>query len=490
MSFFKASYYNRVVDYRNAALLFNGASGALLQLTAPMAARLGPFLGPERPKTAGEGLAAWQPPRFRADELPEEIRPVFQDFVAGGFFVPADQDEQQALRARLEGGRHGTSLYARITTTMSCNYACYYCFEDKSATHLTKPGCDAIFDWMCGQLDAQGYNAIFADWFGGEPMLNPRAITYLSERLIGEAERRGLHYQAAITCNGSLWPEDARGFVRSNRIAKVQLTLDGPPEHHRRRRRDRRPGAEDSFDAITQLVDAIREETAVVLRINVDPAMGEEILDLIPFFEERGWFDAGSRVSPYLALIGPMTTHCGNLDNGRFREFRGRFAALNQAFRRRLARPARPGVTPRLPPFPKPLTTPCSAVTGNNVIFGPDGRMYRCVLDVGHKAMAHDGLGLPEAAAPEAGCCGSHARRPQQEATDAKPHPYLAYDPVRNARCGQCQYLPVCLGGCPKDQFEQNSFYIEERGAYWEASLDELLCLHADRTSEPDHAAA
>ncbi|HTI03457.1 MAG TPA: radical SAM protein [Acidisoma sp.] len=484
MSSFKASYYNRVVDHRDAALLFNGASGALVQLEAPTAALLAPFLGPERPKTAGEGLADWHPTPFAESDLPVEIRPLLRDFLEGGFFVSAGLDEQQALRQRLRGGSHGTSLYARITTTMSCNYACYYCFEDKSATHLTRPGCDAIFDWMRDQLDGHGYHAIFTDWFGGEPMLNQTAINYLSERLIAEAEARSLHYESAITCNGSLWPEDARGFVHRNRIAKVQLTLDGPPEHHRKRRRDRRDGAEDSFDAILRVVDEIHTDTKVVLRINVDPGMGDEVLDLIPFFQERGWLSGRSRVSPYLALIGPMTTHCGNLDNGRFRDFRIRFGALNQEFRHRLARPARASVTPRLPPFPQPLSTPCSAVTGSSVIFGPDGRMYRCVLDVGHAAMAHDAL-LPVAEGAQAGCCGTRARRPQDKETEAKPHPYLDYDPVGNARCGQCQYLPVCLGGCPKDQFEKNSFYIEERGAYWESNLDELLRMHADRTGEP-----
>lgn len=484
MSSFKASYYNRVVDHRSTVILFNGASGALVQLEAQTAALLQPFLGPGRPKTAGEGLADWHPVPFSVSDLPEEIRPLLRDFIEGGFFVSAALDEQQALRQRLRGGRHGTSLYARITTTMSCNYACYYCFEDKSATHLTRPGCDAILDWMRCQIDAHGYHAIFSDWFGGEPMLNPIAIDYLSERLIAEAEARGLHYESAITCNGSLWPEDARGFVCRNRIAKVQLTLDGTPAHHRRRRRDRREGAEDSFDAIERVVDAICRDTKVVLRINVDPGMGDEVLDLIPFFEERGWLAEESRVSPYLALIGPMTAHCGQLDNGKFRDFRARFGALNQEFRSRLARPVLASVTPRLPPFPQPLSTPCSAVTGSSVIFGPDGRMYRCVLDVGHAAMAHDSL-LPVESAPAAGCCGSRARKPPQE---IKPHPYLDYDPVGNTRCSQCQYLPVCLGGCPKDQFEKNAFYIEERGAYWESNLDDLLRMHADRDARADLA--
>lgn len=199
-------------------------------------------------------------------------------------------------------------------------------------------------------------------------------------------------------------------------------------------------------------------------------------------FRERGWLSETSRVVPYLALIGPMNSYCGNLDTAKFRAFRTRFGDINREFCRLLAKPDQAAVKPLLPPFPRPLSAPCSAVSGSSVIFGPDGRMYRCVLDVGHTSMAHDSL-MPIGHSGQTGHCGSGscARPPQQP---AKPHPYLDYDPVRNARCSQCQYLPVCLGGCPKDQLEKNDFYIEERGAYWESNLDDLLRMHAERMDD------
>src|ERR1700758_3580130 len=100
MPFFKASYYNRVVDHRSQALLFNGAIGAFVQVDAEAAALLSPFLGPKRPKTAGCGLDQWHPRRFSENELPPSIRSCFGALVDGGFFVPEAFDEQAALRQR------------------------------------------------------------------------------------------------------------------------------------------------------------------------------------------------------------------------------------------------------------------------------------------------------------------------------------------------------------------------------------------------------
>lgn len=65
-------------------------------------------------------------------------------------------------------------------------------------------------------------------------------------------------------------------------------------------------------------------------------------------------------------------------------------------------------------------------------------------------------------------------------AVGAEAHPYHRYDPFTHERCSQCQYLPVCMGGCPKTWFEGNDFYLERRSAYWETHLDGLIRTYAE----------
>jgi hypothetical protein len=67
----------------------------------------------------------------------------------------------------------------------------------------------------------------------------------------------------------------------------------------------------------------------------------------------------------------------------------------------------------------------------------------------------------------------------------AKAHPYHTYDAFSHQRCSQCQYLPVCMGGCPKTWFEGNEFYLARRSAYWEENFEGLIRLYAETAAAP-----
>ena len=56
----------------------------------------------------------------------------------------------------------------------------------------------------------------------------------------------------------------------------------------------------------------------------------------------------------------------------------------------------------------------------------------------------------------------------------------MHYDPCSHPSCSVCQYLPICMGGCPKTQFEHNKYYTDEFKRYWDANLDTILRNYAD----------
>jgi uncharacterized protein len=481
---YKPSYYNRAVADGPWTLLYNGVTSGLLRLPEDLSAGLAPFLGPRRGAEAGRGLAEWQPATFEPTELPPDLQEVFPELVRGRYFVPADEDELAFLRQRTEFTRRNDPFLVTITTTMDCNFDCYYCYEDKSPVYLSRERCDQILDYIRNAVEAKGFRKVYTDWYGGEPMLNRDAVEYFSERAIAYCEEAGVGYSSAMITNGSNWPEDAKGFAQRNRLNHVQITLDGPERHHNARR-GFKPGHErdqSSFDAVCGTIDRLLGGTRIYLRINVDPGVGASALDLIDLFLERGWLGPGQRLYPYLAPIGPMTEHCGFIGTSeKFQSFQDDFEQIKAEFQRRVAQHLDPKGIEHLQIYPTTRRMNCAAVGDNSVIFGPDGLMYKCGLDVGVVERAYDALAPLEPVAPPKPAGRTSALVVLQEAPEvgSKAHPYHAYDPYTHERCSQCQYLPVCMGGCPKTWFEGNEFYLARRSAYWEQNFDGMIRSYA-----------
>jgi radical SAM protein with 4Fe4S-binding SPASM domain len=49
------------------------------------------------------------------------------------------------------------------------------------------------------------------------------------------------------------------------------------------------------------------------------------------------------------------------------------------------------------------------------------------------------------------------------------------YDPFAHPTCRECQYLPICMGGCPKAQIERNTSQIRAHSEFWEANFDRIV---------------
>jgi len=477
---YKPSYYNLLVKHRGWILLFNGVSSGLMRLSQEQANDLRPFLGEPRSRQAGTGLSGWKCAMFRQADLPAWVRQRFADFQQGQLFVPAERDEQQFLKDRYEQFRHNTPLVVTITTTMDCNLCCYYCYENKTGQYLTRAGCDAILAWIDDQNRDGQHADLIVDWYGGEPMLNQDVIDYFSSRAIQYCSEKGVRYESWMISNGTVWPEDAKAFVARNRIAWVQFTLDGPREHHNRRRRYVDRGARDgSYDTILQTIERLIGSLLIYVRVNVDPWIGRSALALIDVFDERGWLDERARFFPYLACIGPVTERCDFLRTApKVARFQQEFDRLNHEFQLRLGRRMGPRAMRHLQYYPASKQLNCAAVGDHGAVFGPDGRMYKCCLDVGDETRAHGELSaagqeLPAARPLSLPITGSPT-------SDRAPDRWRTFDPFSDIRCRQCQYLPICLGGCPRVRMDGNEYYLAQQSQYWENNFARIIRTYFD----------
>lgn len=477
---YKPSYYTREVPHGDWTLLFNGVSSGLLRLPKAVSELLAPFLGPRRSNKAGVGLADWRPRAFAVEELPPSLQGAFPDMLRARFFVPAEEDEIAHLRKRTQFFKQHGPFLVTITTTMDCNFDCYYCYEDKSPTYLSNQTCDRILEWIRGEVEAKGHETLYVDWYGGEPMLNQEAIEYFTQRALSYCDEVGIRYKASMVTNGSCWPEAAREFVERNKLWHIQISIDGPPRHHDVRRAFK-PGHEQdrtSFEAVAATIDKILGAARIYLRINVDLGIGRSALEMVELFRERGWLRPEAHVYPYLASIGPMTDHCGFLgENKKVRDFQVEFDQIKQEFQRQVAMLIEPKKIEHLQYYPNTRGINCAAVAPNSVMFGPDAKMYRCSLDVGFPERSHGTLG-ERPVEPAAGV----PLKVLHDGARAEPtaHPYDDYDPYSHPRCSQCQYLPICMGGCPKTHFENNEFYIQRQSQHWENNFEAMIRSYAD----------
>lgn len=469
MQQYRPSYYNLAVKTGDTTLIFNGVTSALLALNADTAAAFAPFLGQPRQRTAGIGYSDWRPISFTSDDLPPPLAGQFPALVDAGIFVPCTADERLELQASYVRNRTRAPLFVTVTTTLDCNMRCYYCYQkDGNLEHMSIETCDEIVEWTMRQMERSDHRKLYVDWYGGEPMLNQPVIERYSAAMIAHCDRLGVEYKASMICNGTAWPDDAPGFVERNRLHSIQFSLDGPERHHNKRRGliDPKggPGRTASFAQVMDVIDSLIGSTKIYLRTNVDPYTGRDALEVIELCAQRGWLEPDTRFYPYLAVINAMTEHCGFVGKStKFQAFETEFDDIQRDFYAALRRYRDERSLEVVQYFPTRVTINCAAVSDNALVFGPDGLAYKCGLDVGDNHRAHAAI-------------GHNGALDGAIAADALPvDRWQKYDPFAHPRCSECQYLPVCMGGCPKAQIDLDSAQIRMQSAFWENNFERII---------------
>lgn len=123
------------------------------------------------------------------EELDED-HPIIASFERQGLICAFDERAALDSMGRIYSAEpHGIGLV--ICPTMSCNFRCPYCFEDRVSGTMSQQVQDDIVALAGRLFDMSGARAIQVNWFGGEPLLAPDIIESLSGRLIALAKERG-----------------------------------------------------------------------------------------------------------------------------------------------------------------------------------------------------------------------------------------------------------------------------------------------------------
>ena len=230
----KYSRYNHSVKIpgEDAVALVNFRSGAIMRLT--------PF----------------QQMIFeRAEEFSQETN-FIKKLREAGFLVAYDELRHMRTEAFFESGR-GQELGLTLCPTLSCNFACPYCFEKARSGRMSREIEAAILKFAKENMEQFGLKKLNVTWFGGEPLLCPDIIERLSVNLKALCEELSADYHASIITNGWFLTEENLRLLERSDVTFIQVTLDGPtPETNDHSRKEKGGGS--SFARIMENLKKIR----------------------------------------------------------------------------------------------------------------------------------------------------------------------------------------------------------------------------------------
>lgn len=360
-------------------------------------------------------------------------RELKQKFLSEGFCVPVTFDERESYRLwRMESRKHRDHLSLNITTTLKCNARCPYCYEHGvKHVNFDETKIDALIEFIKQHKKNQ---PVKLNWFGGEPLLNPKIIDTVTKRLV----ESGIEFSSFAITNGSLITRRliARQFKRWN-LRGVQITLDGTAEQYAKRK-GYVDGQRAVFKKILNRIAWLAEaDIHVDLRLNIDRENMNDILNLIYVLQAR--FDGNKNVVYYPAFVTGVKDKLS--DDEKISFVREMFRAL--------ANPNKMSINNRLYSLPRNL--PCMRNDPQSFSVDVYGRVYNCEHLVGHKDKALGTL-----------------KRLSDKVNSARLD-----EPLRD-ECASCVFLPKCMSGCASNLRTGDAACMIER--YMIQAYMEFMC--------------
>lgn len=402
------SRYNVWAEVGDEAAVFNGMTGSFSRMTVAERVRVEAFV--ERGAT-GEGIDA-----------------LLTDLVARRVIITDQVDELAELRRRYDDDRwRSDALGLTVVTSLGCNFACPYCFEDKHPSVLKPEVADAIVGIVGESLPSIGRLSV--TWMGGEPLLGKDQLLALSERLIDVCRRHDKEYRASIITNGWYLDGATAAALAAARVDSTQVTIDGPPDVHDRTRPHATGGP--TYERIVANLGEAADHLDIHVRVNVDTTNAHRVDELLALLAAEGLADrirvglgritdaTGNPSSP-VASYGPAC-----LTASQFGELELALTARAEAY----------GFAAPSPP--RPIGSPCTAVRSKEIVVGADGEMWKCWDDIG---------------APDQVIGTVFDYTVTNELLD----PWLSYHPADEAQCSTCIAMPVCQGGCAHHHFNSD----------------------------------
>lgn len=367
-------------------------------------------------------------------KLPTSIR---DNLLQNQFIVEYDFAEQQELNKKcvIDRQKNYSGLYLAIMPTLSCNFACSYCYENLDQVLATQNMLTVtqnnLLAFVEAKLISDAKNELKVKWFGGEPLLAKEIILSLTERLKKIGSQYGCNYQATLVTNGYFLDTLTQKEFSELSLVAIQVTLDGPENIHNARRVEK-TGKNSFCKIIANLKKIAHFFPNIIIRINIDKTNAAHVHELIEYLKECGILHLCSQIMfAYVdTQIGKFSfdaNYCSVLQQKEVEEIYAIISANLQAH----------GLENyETLTYPRVLSVGCDAQIPNYYVIHPGGLVFKCLGDATILERAIYDLNT------------------QQVLNAAREKQFLSMAQKLSKDCETCSLLPICQGGCAAKYFD------------------------------------
>ena len=164
-----------------------------------------------------------------------------------------------------------------ILPTTGCNARCFYCFEANSKKiTMTDQMVDKVIDYIDRTRNKE--SKLSFQWFGGEPLLNKKAINRICTSL---AERK-IEFGSSMISNGYLFDEETIDDAKNKwNLNSIQITLDGTEDTYNRVKAYVYKDVNAFKRVLDNIDNLLSAEIRVSIRLNIDAYNMQDIRCLV-----------------------------------------------------------------------------------------------------------------------------------------------------------------------------------------------------------------
>lgn len=346
-----------------------------------------------------------------------------------GILVPVSLDEHKDYIERFAflqdlSRLHPGIVRYNIYTTTHCNARCPYCFENGIARkHMDAEVADKVVSYIESTYSRTS-DEVYFRWFGGEPLVNSRIITYICNRV----KAKGIPFYSTTSTNGLLLNP---GLIETAKtvwnLRKVRFSFDGLGEVHNKRKNFIGFTGNPFEVTLNNLDYAVRAGLRVVVRLTLDINNATSLFDLAELLISRY---GGKNLALYSKCI------FSEVSEARYKADPVAVADVLKANAKLTDYILRNGMYDYERLAPSGLRTYfCAANDPHKVVISPDGNLCSCecnCVETEYWGNVFDGI------------------------TDAECYEKWHRVPPVEQKCLSCPLLPVCtpfIRTCPADYF-------------------------------------
>lgn len=371
----------------------------------------------------------------KVDSLDEETK---TQFIKYGIVVDDKIDETRYFSYFHNKAKFGTfAVSSTVLLTWACNFACVYCYEGAGAVtdFMNEASADKYVKFMINNAEARNAKSMYVNLFGGEPLLNIKQGFYILEKLKSYCDAKDIAFSCGVVSNGSLFNDTIIDKLLNYKCTMVQVTLDGTKDTHDTRRPYK--GGKGSFDDIITAIKRLANRSnqlKTVIRINIDKSNIDEVDTLLTYLGKNG--EKLNMCSVDFGIVRGSTAACSAYSGNCISD-----SEIGDVLEHLWTEAEKQGFHIHMRPNRRWMY--CGLYSDSQYTVTPDCGVYKC--------WEHAGL--------EEHRMGYISDDGSLIDTRFSLFDWMSKNPLEDAECRECVYLPACGGGCGVVSYNETGSY-------------------------------